>query len=272
MDSALGTVAVAAGALIVGGTAVAFNRAGFKHRELGPWSVVSALLAYLAGLLLVLYGVCMILAPLGGPVPAARTLFYHAFVQAARLALVVMPMVLLQMPLTVLLVLRPVLAYLAILLIEALLGASLLTALATPVVLCVMLVVLRVDWARGRKRARAMTPDEELPADYYTGTSPYAPQPVPEPLHQRVTSVAFAQRPELSPAGPARGRAATQRGNYTVPVVSAGSLFFVLLESLLLFAHSVTCNSTLLNVMLSLFAVVHSGVVYTHLGPSSPFN
>jgi len=271
MDSALGTIAVAAGAVIVGGTAVAFNRAGFKHKVLGPWSVVSALLAYLAGLLLVLYGVCMILAPLGGPVPAARTLFYHAFVQAARLALVVMPMVLLQMPLSVLLVLRPVLAYLAILLIEALLGASLLTALATPIVLCIMLVVLRVDWARGRKRIRTMVADEELPGDYYANTVSHGHGAIPEPLHMRTTGNAFAQRPELSPGGAARGKGATQRGNYTVPTVSAGSLFFLLLESMLLFAHSITCNSTLLNVMLSLFAVVHGGVVYTHLGPSSPF-
>lgn len=269
-DGVAGTLALCASVLIVGSTALGFNRAGRKHTQLGPWSIVLAWLAYLTGLTLALYGIALILAPLGGAMPAARTFFYHAFMHAARLSIVVAPMVILQMPVTVLLVLRPVLTYVALLLVEALFGTSLLTALATPAALVITLLVLRVDWSRGRKRLHDMVADDELPADYYTGTVQRSVLPL-DPLHHRITSAVFGQRPELSPGGPARGPNATRKDAYTVPTVSVGSFVALLGESLLLFAHAVTCDATSLHALLTGFALVHSGLVYVHLGPVSPF-
>lgn len=283
-DGPIGVLLTVAGGLMVAGTGLAFNRAGFTRTKLGLWSAVGAVLSFLAGTLLVLYGLCHLLAPVSDPMADARVFLHHAFVHVAWAILLVMPMVLLEMPMNVLLAFRPILGLAALILVEIFFGASLLTHLAVPIVLILTFILLRVDWSRGRVRVRVV-PEEERAA-YRRGDSemePALPRHSYPPVfaqtdtlssrfaHATTTTTTYGNRPELRPAGPATGAAGLAVGAYAMPVISIAAVAVTLAESILLLGHSICCDSVWLNCLLALFALTHGALTYATLGPSSTF-
>jgi hypothetical protein len=211
--------------------------------ELGRWSTVAAFLTFLAGLYLLLYTVCVPLAPLFLVFARGRALFFVLFVWTARAVVLTMPLVLVQMPLTGLLAFRLALCIVALSVVDALFGPTLLSALFLPLALLIFLLTLRLDWRRGRLRQAA----PQTSAAALERAQPFAQSIV-----------------QYGPAG-------LQPGAFTVPGVSSGAVIANVAESIFLVLPTLVCTDASLHAFFAVFALIHAGFAVLTLRGESVF-
>lgn len=273
-------IAVAVGGLaILGCVAYAFRRTGRARRELGPWSVLLAYLSFQTGLYLIFYAMFVFGADSIPMFARGRNVFFTLFIAAAQGAILVLPLVLLQLPLSALFAIIPAVALLAVKLGEVFFFPSIIAVLTLPVVLVLEFIALRVAWGTGRLRKQDEPLDEQyrhrheaLPDDakkQWAGPN--------EVRARRIEPYTDSPAMNLLAKGPATfgaiesGPGAVNAGAVTLVSVSSLAVAATVAESILLGMLGAGCNDAYLHAIMGIYAAVHGALSVGTLAPASTF-
>jgi hypothetical protein len=277
-------LACAGGLIILACVAYAFRRSRRTGRELGPWSVLLAFLSFATGLFLIAYGICAIGSGVSTVMARGRLAFFELFVSFATAAILVLPLVLLQLPLTAVIAFIAASALLLVELGEVIFFPSIIAFLTLPLVLCIEFIALRVTWGTGRTRLRDEAQDEQYAHRHeahgddtvkqFPGPSGVRSRRIePYPAESSVPAFALLQQQNAASKFGAieAGPGASAAGATTLVSVSAAAVGVTIAESLLLAVLGAGCNDAYLHAMMGVFAITHGLLCIAVMAPATTF-
>lgn len=247
-----------------------FSRSDKTRQTLGPWSVTVAVVSVVAGLALLAFVFFNFFEGVLSFATLGRANFFALFITMAQLALLLLPLVFLELPVTALLTVRVAIALIIVKLGEVIFTASALAYITLPVVLLIFIFSLRVDWGMGRIRKKSLPEDERQ----QYGNASVAPDDAAAVRNRKVAPTMFQDKyfpaDSLGQNIESDGGASAQGAN-TVVNVSATTLIVTLIESILLALLGTGCSDAYLYGFMGVFAILHGLLCFRTLAPVSTF-
>lgn len=273
------------GAVIILGVGYAFRRIGRTRRELGPWSVALAFVSFLTGLNLMAYAIFAMCADASSTCVDGRSAFFRLFLAAAQAAILLLPLVFLQLPLSALFAFIPAMALVLVQLAETLFAPYRIALLTLPLVLVIEIIALRVAWGTGRVRKIDEPRDERYEHRHEAHSDDAVKKwQGPRELRDRriypystgnasdALALLGSQQYTTTPLGAIEmGASSVNAGVSTIVTPSAAIVVTTIVESILLGILGVGCNDGWLHAIMGAYAITHGVLSIATLAPASTF-